>query len=160
MYFYLVIGSFINAQYPFSFSLQFVHLDFVLATNLTSASPDKKSPTYMIEPLNHKKVSKRSGRSQFSAKSIWSDSGVMWMIWSCPQLKIHFERFGFFLFFFVVFFCTVVIQKRETFVFCCHCYFWPNSAVRRFMAVACTHSYSFVSIETLSPGQACFFRVT
>ena len=27
------------------------------------------------------------------------------------------------------------------------------------MAVACTHSYSFVSIETLSPGQACIFEL-
>ncbi len=27
------------------------------------------------------------------------------------------------------------------------------------MAVACTHSYSFVSIETLSPGQACILEL-
>lgn len=50
-------------------------------------------------------------------------------------------------------------SQRETFVLFCHCYLWPNSAVKRFMAVTCTHSYSFVSIETLSPGQACFFEL-
>lgn len=36
---------------------------------------------------------------------------------------------------------------------------WPNSALKRFMAVTYTHSYSFVSIETLSPLQACIWEL-
>lgn len=37
---------------------------------------------------------------------------------------------------------------------------WPNSELERFKAVTCTHSYSFVSIETLSPLQAWCLGVT
>lgn len=83
-----------------------------------------------------------------------------WMIWPCPQWKIHFEQFVWFFFSIPFSFAPPSCRDlRETFVLCCHCYFCPNSAVKRFMAVACAHSYSFVSIETLSPGQACILEL-
>lgn len=54
--------------------------------------------------------------------------------------------------------CVGTFEAHLCFV-SCHCYFWPKWAVKRFMAVTCTHSYSFVSIETLRAGQPCILEL-
>lgn len=119
-----------------------------------SASADEKSPKYMICPLHQNKGSLSQG-------VLCSVTAKAFLV----RLRSHMEDFeaalrtenpfwAIFLFFFLL------LSWSETFLWCCHRYFWPTSAEeKRFMAVACTHSYSFVSIETLSPEQACVLEL-
>lgn len=94
-------------------------------------------------------------------KALW-DEGFVWMDdLTLPSMENPFWAVCMVFLFYSFFLCPPPSRRdlRETFVLCCHCYFCPNSAVKRFMAVACAHSYSFVSIETLSPGQACILEL-
>lgn len=72
------------------------------------------------------------------------------MIGICCQWKTHSHDF----------FSPSVAAIEETgFCFVLSLLLWPNSALKRFMAVTYTHSYSFVSIETLSRLQACIWEL-
>lgn len=85
------------------------------------------------------------GHQSVTVKQYYSVSGAVWMIWRCAHWKI----LSGYVRMFEGDFCFVS----------CHCYFWPKWAGKRFRAVTCAHSYSFVSIETPRAGQPCILEL-
>lgn len=85
------------------------------------------------------------GHISVTIKLFWSGSGAILRIWACPQWKIHSEQLG----------CAFFFSAVERLLCCVTVTFDQTKQRKNFMAVTCTHFYSFVSIETLSSGQAC-----
>lgn len=85
------------------------------------------------------------GHISVTIKLFWSGSGAILRICARPQWKIHSEQLG----------CAFFFSAVERLLCCVTVTFDQTKQRKSFMAVTCTHFYSFVSIETLSSGQAC-----
>lgn len=91
------------------------------------------SVTVICAVLCYKKPRFRVSKAMF-----WSHSGATWMFLACSWA-----------------FFSLLWSKKQSMVSYCYCYF-DHTIQWKGLWLSYTHFYSFVSIETLSPGQACF----